>query len=111
MFIFFFSSRRRHTRLQCDWSSDVCSSDLKVNNLIISVPISTTFPYFFNLSISVIFLDISIRIFPGIIFRKSLIFPSFTRSEERRVGKEYIKRLANALLKQQNETEVETHFG
>src|SRR6266480_6170866 len=28
MFLFFFSSRRRHTRLTCDWSSDVCSSDL-----------------------------------------------------------------------------------
>src|SRR5205807_3594270 len=27
---FFFSSRRRHTRLQGDWSSDVCSSDLEV---------------------------------------------------------------------------------
>src|SRR5688572_33470889 len=26
---FFFSSRRRHTRFDCDWSSDVCSSDLK----------------------------------------------------------------------------------
>src|SRR5256885_7045512 len=26
---FFFSSRRRHTRLQGDWSSDVCSSDLE----------------------------------------------------------------------------------
>src|SRR5438309_9726426 len=25
---FFFSSRRRHTRWNCDWSSDVCSSDL-----------------------------------------------------------------------------------
>src|SRR5256885_3185720 len=28
MMIVFFSSRRRHTRLQGDWSSDVCSSDL-----------------------------------------------------------------------------------
>src|SRR2546430_8767079 len=28
MFFFFFSSRRRHTRFDCDWSSDVCSSDL-----------------------------------------------------------------------------------
>src|SRR5438477_1444006 len=28
-FFFFFSSRRRHTRLTCDWSSDVCSSDLE----------------------------------------------------------------------------------
>src|SRR3989475_3386600 len=26
---FFFSSRRRHTIFDCDWSSDVCSSDLK----------------------------------------------------------------------------------
>src|SRR2546430_7689858 len=25
--LFFFSSRRRHTRFDCDWSSDVCSSD------------------------------------------------------------------------------------
>src|SRR2546430_5399992 len=31
---FFFSSRRRHTRFDCDWSSDVCSSDL----LILSKP-------------------------------------------------------------------------
>src|SRR5690242_7255266 len=28
-FFFFFSSRRRHTRLTCDWSSGVCSSDLR----------------------------------------------------------------------------------
>src|SRR5207237_4580878 len=28
-FFFFFSSRRRHTRFKCDWSSDVCSSDLR----------------------------------------------------------------------------------
>src|SRR3989454_2952737 len=28
--MFFFSSRRRHTRLQGDWSSDVCSSDLEL---------------------------------------------------------------------------------
>src|SRR5256886_3686480 len=28
VYYFFFSSRRRHTRFDCDWSSDVCSSDL-----------------------------------------------------------------------------------
>src|SRR5438270_14101744 len=27
--VFFFSSRRRHTMFDCDWSSDVCSSDLR----------------------------------------------------------------------------------
>src|SRR2546426_9321487 len=31
--LFFFSSRRRHTRLQGDWSSDVCSSDLDFGEL------------------------------------------------------------------------------
>src|SRR5438477_8237927 len=30
---FFFSSRIRHTRLTCDWSSDVCSSDLLQGDL------------------------------------------------------------------------------
>src|SRR5690606_39394007 len=32
-FIFFFSSRRRHTRFSRDWSSDVCSSDLVIFRL------------------------------------------------------------------------------
>src|SRR5205809_4382168 len=30
-FFFFFSSRRRHTRCSRDWSSDVCSSDLRID--------------------------------------------------------------------------------
>src|SRR5256885_427321 len=38
---FFFSSRRRHTRLQGDWSSDVCSSDL--SNLELSKDFSNFF--------------------------------------------------------------------
>src|SRR5215211_1110010 len=33
---FFFSSRRRHTRSLCDWSSDVCSSDLAARGIDIS---------------------------------------------------------------------------
>src|SRR5438132_3438705 len=33
-FFFFFSSRRRHTRSLCDWSSDVCSSDLRVKDTV-----------------------------------------------------------------------------
>src|SRR2546430_476443 len=32
---FFFSSRRRHTRFDCDWSSDVCSSDLNASLAIV----------------------------------------------------------------------------
>src|SRR2546427_981236 len=37
---FFFSSRRRHTRFDCDWSSDVCSSDLLTRRRLISNLIS-----------------------------------------------------------------------
>src|SRR5256886_8968319 len=47
LFFFFFSSRRRHTRFDCDWSSDVCSSDLYIYNL--SLPY---FPFFSCLSFS-----------------------------------------------------------
>src|SRR5688500_20392773 len=36
--MFFFSSRRRHTRLQGDWSSDVCSSDLDRANAAVNPP-------------------------------------------------------------------------
>src|SRR5699024_12392523 len=35
--MFFFSSRRRHTRSKRDWSSDVCSSDLSLELVIESV--------------------------------------------------------------------------
>src|SRR5699024_11424776 len=57
--LFFFSSRRRHTRSKRDWSSDVCSSDLSfvfrgsVNkdklssfNLFISLALVETFKYY-----------------------------------------------------------------
>src|SRR5690606_40686747 len=35
--LFFFSSRRRHTRFSRDWSSDVCSSDLAANDNTLKV--------------------------------------------------------------------------
>src|SRR5437867_9033070 len=38
MFCFFFSSRRRHTRSYGDWSSDVCSSDLRLSELVELTP-------------------------------------------------------------------------
>src|SRR3712207_7421804 len=55
-FFFFFSSRRRHTRYWRDWSSDVCSSDLKqplkiqiikyLIGIIIAVAIKSSFKIF-----------------------------------------------------------------
>src|ERR1039457_5775087 len=38
VYVFLFSSRRRHTRLQGDWSSDVCSSDLYLHRPHEAVP-------------------------------------------------------------------------
>src|SRR5690606_40966443 len=45
-FFFFFSSRRRHTRFSRDWSSDVCSSDLAVDD--VAVGIDKASEYFAN---------------------------------------------------------------
>src|SRR5699024_12232756 len=48
IFIFFFSSRRRHTRSKRDWSSDVCSSDLQnfidQNLVVLEVKINNSVP-------------------------------------------------------------------
>src|SRR2546430_11563681 len=40
LFFFFFSSRRRHTRFDCDWSSDVCSSDLDTTGTILATALA-----------------------------------------------------------------------
>src|SRR5688572_31732837 len=73
---FFFSSRRRHTRFDCDWSSDVCSSDLnrrESGSLLTSnarrLQTNTVLP--------------EMRCAETVVPR-----PSMLRSEERRVGKE-----------------------
>src|SRR5699024_1797565 len=42
--LFFFSSRRRHTRSKRDWSSDVCSSDLVVLSNILNVTVERINP-------------------------------------------------------------------
>src|SRR5260370_1685172 len=62
---FFFSSRRRHTRFKCDWSSDVCSSDL-----------SATLAYSAN------------QLTRTTAAAQSTLSAAANRSEERRVGKE-----------------------
>src|SRR5256885_5070202 len=78
-FIFFFSSRRRHTRLQGDWSSDVCSSDLDY------VAIRTRF--FDDYISETIHAGVGQAVFlaAGMDTRA---FRLSWRSEERRVGKE-----------------------
>src|SRR5438034_11849446 len=48
---FFFSSRRRHTRSLCDWSSDVCSSDLSAR--VIDRSVRPLFPEGFKNEVQV----------------------------------------------------------
>src|SRR5205807_6886191 len=67
----FFSSRRRHTRLQGDWSSDVCSSDL--------------FPLVLGTDGAGIVAAVGAKV-QGFIVGEQVY--SYSRSEERRVGKE-----------------------
>src|SRR5207245_4912079 len=79
---FSFSSRRRHTRCYRDWSSDVCSSDLPKN------PRPTRYQQSSTIASSAPWL--CARTSPGISIRPIPCCNSavWTRSEERRVGKE-----------------------
>src|SRR5438876_2157435 len=84
LFVFFFSSRRRHTRWTGDWSSDVCSSDLGVPTEVgLNTPLSIT-PDVRNFSTRRRMLPSATRSATDCI----VIGCERLRSEERRVGKE-----------------------
>src|SRR5438034_9635278 len=81
---FFFSSRRRHTRSLCDWSSDVCSSDLP---RIVRPRLSGGFGIDAQWSD-----DIHHAVHTMLTGEQSGYYEDFgelERSEERRVGKEW----------------------
>src|SRR6266481_10186946 len=80
---FFFSSRRRHTRWNCDWSSDVCSSDL----------CDRLKPEFPDISIS------KIRYLEG----EGLVTPQRTRGGYRLFGEDELERLETILRLQRDE--------
>src|SRR5690625_8009767 len=77
--VFFFSSRRRHTRWPRDWSSDVCSSDLPNSEWIEgkNPPLRYNHPGHSNYNKNSTYWLVNIR-----------YLRLRTRSEERRVGKE-----------------------
>src|SRR5205807_3144777 len=88
----FFSSRRRHTRLQGDWSSDVCSSDLFLMFVppIISVArgrVPKGFTRFFSLFFSIGGLGMALWSANKALDAQEAAQIA-QRSEERRVGKE-----------------------
>src|SRR3712207_9403294 len=78
--VFFFSSRRRHTRYWRDWSSDVCSSDLPTDPTGVKPQLVTSWPQYE-------------RVYGG--FVRGAMLPHAVRGffengrlEERRVGEE-----------------------
>src|SRR5437899_11921873 len=89
--VFFFSSRRRHTRCLSDWSSDVCSSDLFTSGTT-GVPKGATLTHR-NLLVTVGSMVRLLNLDDTDVFVGSLPF-SHVRSEERRVGKESRSRRA-----------------
>src|SRR5207249_7082429 len=92
-YVFFFSSRRRHTRSKRDWSSDVCSSDL----VVISSPSNSTWPdvevrspvrQLKKVDLPAPFGPIRPRMSPCSSVTEAASTALKLRSEERRVGKE-----------------------
>src|SRR2546430_7683928 len=89
LYVFFFSSRRRHTRFDCDWSSDVCSSDLERGEVVdgvealdaVEVGDATAAP---GGDVERVRLHVEVRL-RGAAGDQAL---RLRRSEERRVGKE-----------------------
>src|SRR5439155_11559727 len=93
IFLFFFSSRRRHTRWPRDWSSDVCSSDL-ISVLLGPCKIAFN-PYFLpghQQNVFHVFCSYAVSVLPCRSVNPSCQSETSnerqTRSEERRVGKE-----------------------
>src|SRR5947209_9718244 len=89
--VFFFSSRRRHTRYWRDWSSDVCSSDLG----LITINLSTGAKIFWQNIVEPVevlqYFSDGKRIAIGLRNSSFMILDldkKSVRSEERRVGKE-----------------------
>src|SRR5690554_6956033 len=98
--VFFFSSRRRHTRCGRDWSSDVCSSDLPLTSGQLSLKNALWFALAQLLVCAVLLLAINtysrwlaLALVPLVVIyplcKRFTYWPQVVlRSEERRVGKE-----------------------
>src|SRR2546430_5676458 len=82
MIFFFFSSRRRHTRFDCDWGSDVCSSDLSTSKTPLRQSLYTRIDVAVFCSLTE---RMRLQLNVENLFDKTYFV---NRSEERRVGKE-----------------------
>src|SRR5690606_40394884 len=83
IYLFFFSSRRRHTRFSRDWSSDVCSSDLDyLTGMGFDDNAYALWQHFDADHLHIHVLASRIK------YDGSVVSDSNNRSEERRVGKD-----------------------
>src|SRR5699024_11340503 len=92
-YVFFFSSRRRHTRSKRDWSSDVCSSDLKKGlkdeKIDVLIVVGMFLTGFDSKKLNTLYVDKNLRHHDLIqAYSRTNRVEKKTRSEERRVGKE-----------------------
>src|SRR5690242_21834994 len=94
MYTFFFSSRRRHTRLTCDWSSDVCSSDLSAQKAEQRAAAAS--------SINAVFSAAAAARCSAFCADAACWSSTALRSEERRVGKECRSWWSSCRLKKKN---------
>src|SRR5205809_6562963 len=107
--MFFFSSRRRHTRCSRDWSSDVCSSDLATANMAawleekyaltppeVAEVLGTSAEYKVS--------EVADRN-AGVVLKINKEHLQTLRSEERRVGKEWRCRGGGYRLRTKSESE------
>src|SRR5690606_40421747 len=86
-YLFFFSSRRRHTRFSRDWSSDVCSSDL-YRNLYKWSPVYKDGKNPTRQEMTALYLNGERYDAPTHFSEELANTPKPLRSEERRVGKD-----------------------
>src|SRR5207249_7263611 len=98
---FFFSSRRRHTRSKRDWSSDVCSSDLRrlESTVISSARTENRYASRFSVRALDLTVDSSLLWVGAALAAVAAVILAFVprlRSEERRVGEGCRSRCARA---------------
>src|SRR5207237_4740151 len=91
---FFFSSRRRHTRFKCDWSSDVCSSDLLLDDDAGTQHDGAIAHHAHDVEIVADKQESEIVLTPELVeeLQHHRLHGDVERSEERRVGKEWRSR-------------------
>src|SRR2546427_4841319 len=85
---FFFSSRRRHTRFDCDWSSDVCSSDLHPGVMLLEADVPLGIAAVVRVRGELARLDPRLPVRTAELVLNDFDTVEPVRSEERRVGKE-----------------------